>query len=79
MVERVRQVAANTKAALDQSYADIREATGAKTDPETGEVIQPAASVPRQDLASAVERAQTKFKDLAKSIKQFRDMLSKSG
>ena len=78
MVERVRQVAARTKANLDQSYADIRQATGAQTDPETGEVTQPAVTVPRENLASAVEKAQGKLQGSSESIKQFKDILSKA-
>ncbi len=78
MVERVRQVAANTKAGLDQSYAEIRQTTGAQTDPETGAVIRPAVTVPREQLASAVEKAQTKLKGSTESIKQFKDILSKA-
>ena len=65
-------------AGLDQSYAEIRQATGAQTDPETGEVTQPAVTIPRENLAAAVEKAQTKLKGSTESIKQFKDILSKA-
>lgn len=78
LVERVRAVKDATKEKIDTAYGKIREATGEKVDPDTGQVTRPAVTIPRENLASAVGKAEKLIKGSDENLKMFRDILSKA-
>jgi hypothetical protein len=65
MVERVKRVKEQTKAKLDAAYDEIRQKTA-------------GASVPRENLAASVTKAESLLKGSSESIKIFRDIISKA-